>query len=461
MDLNKIKEIKQHIKKVYSTYARPFVIGFSGGKDSTATLQMVWEAIKEIPQKDRTNDIYVICTDTLVETPYIHTYINDTLSKISKSAKSQNLPISVHKLTPLLEKTFWVNLIGKGYPAPSQQFRWCTERLKINPVDRFIKEQVSKSKEATVVLGARSAESSSRQQVLSKTKRDALGLSKHPTLPEAYVYTPIENLTTDEVWTYLLSNKCVWGGSNRDLAAIYQNADDGECPMVVDKSTPSCGNSRFGCWVCTLVKKDTTMQNLIDSGEEWMTPLFEFREMLSETQSPSKKSTYRNHKRRSGQAGIVRDGTRLSYGPYKLKWRKTFLRELLSAQKQIQEERPEIAFSAISIDELEMIRQIWRKEEHDWQDSVPAIYKEVNGEDYPITPEDGVAFTMDDHKLLEKHCESDMQVDLIARLIDLERNMEGMSRRAGIINKINKIFNEEWRPEKEIQEELRTQEMNK
>jgi DNA sulfur modification protein DndC len=461
MDLNKIKEIKQHIKKVYSIYARPFVIGFSGGKDSTATLQMVWEAIKEIPKKERTNDIYVICTDTLVETPYILTYINDTLNKISKSAKSQNLPINVHKLTPLLEKTFWVNLIGKGYPAPSQQFRWCTERLKINPVDRFVEEQVSKSKEVTVVLGARSAESSSRQQVLSKTKRDTLGLSKHPTLPEAYVYTPIENLTTDEVWTYLLSNKCAWGGNNRDLAAIYQNADDGECPMVVDKSTPSCGNSRFGCWVCTLVQKDTTMQNLIDSGEEWMTPLFEFREMLSETQNPSKKPTYRNHKRRDGQALLVRDGTRLSYGPYKIKWRKIFLKNLLSAQKQIQEEKPEIAFSAISIDELEMIRQIWRKEAHDWQDSVPTIYKEVTGENYPITPEDGVAFTMADHQLLEKHCESDMQVDLIARLIDLERNMEGMTRRAGIINKINKIFNEEWRPEEEIQEELKTQGMNK
>jgi len=455
MDLKKIEEIRKHIRKVYSTYARPLVIGFSGGKDSTATLQMVWEAIKEIPKKERTNNIHVMCTDTLVETPYIITYINDTLNKISDSAKTQNLPISVHKLTPLLEKTFWVNLIGKGYPAPSQQFRWCTERLKINPANRFIEEHVSKSNEVTVVLGARSAESSSRQQVLSKTKRDALGLSKNASLPGAYVYTPIEKLTTDEVWTYLLSNKCAWGGNNRDLAAIYQNADDGECPMVVDKSTPSCGNSRFGCWVCTLVQKDTTMQNLIDSGEEWMTPLFEFREMLSETQDPSKKSKYRSHKRRSGQADIVRDGTRLSYGPYKLEYRKKFLSELLSAQKQIQEERPEVAFSAISIDELEMIRQIWRKEEHDWQDSVPAIYKEVNGEEYPITPEDGVTFTIDDHQLLEKDCESKIQVDLIARLIDLERSMEGMTRRTGIINKIDRIFNEEWRTEQEIQEELK------
>jgi len=457
MDQNKIQEIKQHIKKVYSTYARPFVIGFSGGKDSTATLQMVWEAIKEIPKKERTNNIHIICTDTLVETPYIITYINDTLEKISKSASSQSLPITVHKLTPLIEKTFWVNLIGKGYPAPSQQFRWCTERLKINPANRFIEEQVSKSKEVTIVLGARSAESSSRQQVLSKLKRDALGLSKHASLPEAYVYTPIENLTTDEVWTYLLSNKCAWGGNNRDLAAIYQNADDGECPMVVDKSTPSCGNSRFGCWVCTLVQKDTTMQNLIDSGEEWMTPLFEFREMLSETQEPTKKSIYRDHKRRDGQAGIVRDGSKLSYGPYKLKWRKTFLKELLSAQKKIQEERPEVEFTAISLDELEMIRKIWREESHDWQDSVPTIYKEVNGEEYPITPEDGVTFNNDDHQLLENLCESEMQVDLIARLIDLERSMEGMSRRSGIINKINRIFNEEWRTKQEIQEELEAQ----
>ena len=458
MSFNQIQDIKGHIKKVYSIYARPFIIGFSGGKDSTATLQMVWEALREIPQKELVNDIHVICTDTLVETPYIISYINESLNKINESARSQNLPISSHKLTPLLEKSFWVNLIGKGYPAPSQYFRWCTERLKIDPVNRFIEEQVSKSKEVTVVLGARSAESTSRQQVLSKKKRDPLGLSKHSTLPEAFVYTPIEKLTTDEVWRYLLSNKSPWGGNNRDLAAMYQNADSGECPMVVDSSTPSCGNSRFGCWVCTLVNKDTTMQNLIDSGEDWMSPLLEFRDLLSETQNPSKKRLYRNHKRRNGQAAKVRDGSRLSYGPYKIKWRKQFLRDLLSAQKTIQDDKPKNSFSAISLDELEMIRQLWRTEEHDWQDSVPAIYKDVTGEKYPLVNEDGINFNADDHQLLEKHCEDQMQLDLIARLIDIERSMEGMTRRAGVINKIDRIFNEEWRSEKELQEEIKSSE---
>ena len=458
MTKTNIKDIKEHIKKVYLTYGRPFVVGFSGGKDSSATLQIAWEALEEIPREDIVNDVHVICTDTLVETPYILQYIDDTLKKIDVTARAKNLPIYSHKLTPLLEKSFWVNLIGKGYPAPSQQFRWCTERLKIDPVDRFIKGQVSKYNEATVVLGARREESASRQQVLSKKKRDPLGLSKHPTLSEAYVYTPIEHLTTDEVWTYLLSNKCAWGGNNRNLAAMYQNASGGECPMVVDKSTPSCGNSRFGCWVCTLVQKDTSMENLINSGEDWMIPLYEFRELLSETQVPSNKGKYRNHKRRNGTASRVRDGSRLSYGPYKFTYRKKFLERLLSIHENINENNPEACFSAISMQELEMIRQIWRREEHDWEDSVPSIYKDVTGKNYPLIPEDGVLFTREDHTLLEKQCENEMQVSLIARLLDLERSMEGMSRRTGIINKIDKIFNEEWRTEEELQAEIDNEE---
>tara|TARA_B100001964_G_scaffold129918_1_gene143608 strand:- start:178 stop:789 length:612 start_codon:yes stop_codon:yes gene_type:complete len=200
------------------------------------------------------------------------------------------------------------------------------------------------------------------------------------------------------------------------------------------------------------------MQNLIDSGEDWMSPLLEFRDLLSETQNPSKKRLYRNHKRRNGQAAKVRDGSRLSYGPYKIKWRKQFLRDLLSAQKTIQDDKPKNSFSAISLDELEMIRQLWRTEEHDWQDSVPAIYKDVTGEKYPLVNEDGINFNADDHQLLEKHCEDQMQLDLIARLIDIERSMEGMTRRAGVINKIDRIFNEEWRSEKELQEEIKSSE---
>jgi len=452
---DKIREIKEHIKKVYLTYSRPFVVGFSGGKDSSATLQIVWEAIEELPRDQVSNDIHVISTDTLVETPYIIDYIIDSLRKINESARAKNLPIYAHRLIPLLENSFWVNLIGKGYPAPQQQFRWCTERLKIEPVNRFIAEYVNKWGEVTVVLGARREESASRSQVLSKRIRDVLGLSKHPTLPSAYVFTPIEDLTTDEVWSYLLNTKCPWGGSNRDLAAMYQNAGGGECPTVVDKSTPSCGSSRFGCWVCTVVKRDTSMENLIDSGEEWMTPLLEFRDLLSETQNPESKSKYRNYKRRNGRVSLVRDGTRIAYGPYKLEWRKEFLKRLLRAQKNIQETKSGSHLTLISMKELEMIRNIWREEEYDWEDSLPKIYKEQVGKDYPWNQEDGVLFTKEDLELLENLCEMEgIQVGLVAKLIDQERKTQGMNRRAGIINKIDQVLQEEWRTEEELIESI-------
>jgi len=219
--MDKITKIKEHIKKVYLAYNRPFVVGYSGGKDSTVVMQLVWDAIEGIPYELLTQDIHVISTDTLVETPYIIDYVTKTLEQINEVARTRNLPIYAHRLTPLYKNSFWVNLIGKGYPAPSRNFRWCTERLKIEPVNRFIAEHVDEWGEATVVLGARRDESASRSQVLAKKVRDQMGLSKHPTLPAAFVFTPIEEMTTDDVWTYLLSHKCQWGGNNRDLAAIH------------------------------------------------------------------------------------------------------------------------------------------------------------------------------------------------------------------------------------------------
>ena len=451
--MDKITEIKEHIKKVYLAYNRPFVVGYSGGKDSTVVMQLVWDAIEEIPREQLTQDVHVISTDTLVETPYIIDYVTKTLEQINEMAHARNLPIHAHRLTPLYKNSFWVNLIGKGYPAPSRNFRWCTERLKIEPVNRFIADYVDQWGEATVVLGARRDESASRSQVLSSKSRDSMGLSKHPTLPAAFVFTPIEEMTTDDVWSYLLSHKCQWGGNNRDLAAMYQNASGGECPMVVDKSTPSCGSSRFGCWTCTLVQQDTTMENLIDNGEEWMTPLLEFRDFLSETQDPEKKHIYRSHKRRDGQVAFVRDGTRIAYGPYQLEWRKEFLRRLLKIQKDVQQNGPDPSVRLISFEELVLIRDFWREEE--WADSVPEIYRQVIGEEHDWLDDDGIRYSLEDHELLKQLCkEAGINPDLPTKLIDQERRMQGMSRRAGILQKIDRIFSEEWRTEGEVLKSL-------
>ncbi len=454
--MDKFSEIIEHIKKVYLTYERPFIVGYSGGKDSTLTLQLVWEAIEGIPRKKIKQPIYVITTDTLVEAPPIESFILKNIDSINAAAKKQSLPITARLLTPLIEESFWVNLLGKGYPAPSRMFRWCTERLKIEPVDRFIRKHVDEYGEATVVLGARSDESASRSQVLSSKKRDNLGLSKHPTLPAAYVFTPIEKLTTDEVWSYLLSEDNKWGVDNNILKILYANAAGGECPMVLDKTSPSCGNSRFGCWTCTVVQKDITMKNLIDQGETWMKPLLKFRDLLSSTQDPSKKHIYREMKRRDGRVSFIRDKQgNISYdengkprvvpGPYKLKWRQSFLRDLLEVQGSIRKHGPNKEVSLISREELEHIRNYWREEKHDWADTVPQIYREVTGEELFIETEDGVHFNGDDLKLLKDICkEEDVPPEMIPRLIDQERKYQGVSKRTGIIDKIREILNEDW-----------------
>lgn len=107
-------------------------------------------------------------------------------------------------------------------------------------------------------------------------------LRRHPDLPRVWVSNPIEFLTTEEVWAYLLQRPNPWGGDNRALYKLYANASNGECPIQIDTSTQSYGNSRFGCWTCTVVERDRASEGLLAAGDERMEHLLAFRETLLE-----------------------------------------------------------------------------------------------------------------------------------------------------------------------------------
>ena len=322
----------KEIRTVYEADSRPWVVGYSGGKDSTCALQMVWTALSELPPDRRQKPVYVISSDTLVETPVIVHYIDVTLERIRAMASQKGLPFRTDKVAPTVEQSFWVNLIGRGYPAPSRRFRWCTERLKILPADAFIKSKVAEFGEVVMVLGVRASESATRAQVMSFHRIKGSVLSRHSSLLNAFVYAPIESFSIDDVWTYLLQNPSPWGNDNRNLVAMYRNAQAGECPLVVDKTTPSCGNSRFGCWVCTVVERDKSMEAMIDSGEEWLEPLLEFRDSWPRRKNLEKKRIYREFRRRSGQVNFIANTDTPVPGPYKLEFCKELLRRLLETQ---------------------------------------------------------------------------------------------------------------------------------
>jgi DNA sulfur modification protein DndC len=438
-----VDELIQIIKGLYLEDEIPWVVGYSGGKDSTTSLQLVWMAIKQLfeekPElRQRIKPIHVISTDTLVESPVVASWVNLSLSRMREQAKTQNLPIHVHRLTPRLNDTFWVNLIGKGYPFPRPTFRWCTSRLKIEPSNRFIREVVANHGEAIVILGTRKAESASRARIMNRYQSQRLrdNLSPNASLPNSLVFSPIEDWSNDDVWLFLNQYKNPWGHSNKDLLNIYRGASAGnECPIVLDTDTPSCGKSRFGCWVCTLVEKDKSMAAMIQNDHEkiWMSPLLELRDEIGDTEQDRGRRDFR----KMDSHLLIHNG-RLVHGPYTKYWREHWLRRLLEVEKLINEIGPEEfrTFKLITDEELREIRRIWLLEKHEFDDVLPRIYLEITGQQFPYDDSfSNGPFGVDEWNLLKDLCGKDeLLFELQTALIDIEQRTMMLTLRRGILD---------------------------
>jgi DNA sulfur modification protein DndC len=431
-----VQGLATEVRELYLGDAVPWVVGYSGGKDSSAVLQLIWNAIRELPAADRKKPIHVISTDTMVEQPLVAAWVDASLVKMRTAAAEQQLPIVPHKLTPEVEDSFWVNLIGKGYPAPRQKFRWCTDRLKIRPSNKFIRDVVRENGEAILVLGTRKAESQRRALAMAKheARRVRERLSPNANLPNSLVYTPVEDWSNDDVWLYLMQVKNPWGHDNKSLLGMYQGASDGgECPLVVDTSTPSCGTSRFGCWVCTVVEKDRSMEAMIKNDEEkvWMTPLLELRNELDKPDDRDR----RDFRRMNGRV-LLFHGRTLP-GPYTKEWRELWLQKLLEAQQSIRRFGPEDfrSVNLISPQELHEIRRIWLYEKHEFDDRLPKIYEQVVGQPFARRDDDENSLGAEDWELLKQVCNGDQALfQLQVALLGVEREYRGMSRRAGVFD---------------------------
>lgn len=290
--------LMETVRNLYLADDIPWVIGYSGGKDSTATLQLVWLSLLALPKEKRKKKVHIINTDTMVESPVIEKWVTKSLAIMEESAKRDELPFVPHRLTPDLNNTFWVNFIGRGYPFPRKKLRWCTDRLKIQPVNNFVKSAIAEYGEIIMVLGTRKAESQRRARTMAyyEKKRVRELLSPNPTMANELVFSPLEEWNDNDVWIFLMQYKNPWGYSNQELLTLYRGATaDNECPMMVEKNLPSCGKSRFGCWVCTMVEKDKSMEAMIANDDEkaWMTPLLEFRNRFGDEEHDRERRSFK------------------------------------------------------------------------------------------------------------------------------------------------------------------------
>jgi DNA sulfur modification protein DndC len=437
-----VAALMDEVVTMYRADGIPWVVGYSGGKDSSAVLQLIWLALEALPPDERTKPVYVISTDTLVENPIVAAWVNNSLEKMDEAAKAADLPLTAHRLTPEAANSFWVNLIGRGYPAPRPRFRWCTERLKINPSNKFIGEIVRANGEAIIVLGTRKAESAARSHVMTKLegKQVRAKLSPNTTLPNAYVYSPVADWSNDDVWTFLMQRRNPWGHNNKDLLTLYQGASaDGECPLVIDSTTPSCGDSRFGCWVCTLVDQDRSMQAMIqnDTDKEWMQPLLDLRNALDIHDDRH----LRDFRRMNGHVQLFNNQP--VPGPYTQAAREDWLVRLLTAQNHVRLHGPEemAGLELITLRELEEIRRIWVVEKHEIEDSLPALYERVTGEPYPGQRlDDGMSFSAEDIQLLREISGDNLHFELTRQLLSIERKHRVMARRAGVFQELERAI---------------------
>lgn len=437
---------------VYKHDNRPWLIGYSGGKDSSLLVSLVVETVSRIAPQERTKKIFIVTSDTGVENPVVKRYMHYSSNKINEFSIKNNANIQADIIYPDVSQSFWSLVIGLGYPTPEPPgFRWCTERLKILPMNRYTNEIIDKYGEVVLLLGVRKAESLTRKRSITSREIEGKLLIPHNDIPKAYVYNPLTEIQNELVWEYLLKDNGIsaWGIDMKYLFSLYQGEAMGEEQSVIgqiDKDKiPVTGNSRFGCWCCTIVKIDKSLQRFIDNGSTELIPLREFRNWLvSVRQDPE----FRDNKRRNGKVYQKANGE-YGFGPFKMSARQEILRRLLTLQR-------DTGFELITNDELKMIDTIWDAEGDLSRRALVDIYYEVFGTRLSWDEYKDALYEKDIIEELKKASnDAEIPFELVTKLIVMIGSKKYIAKSSQLKKEFDKLLNQEWIHYETIKEGLK------
>lgn len=298
-------------------------------------------ALAPLPPEARAKTVEVCYVDTGMDHPLYREQVARTLKRIEAASTQECMPFRFHVIEPELKHRFFVAVLGRGYAPPTHWFRWCTKGMRIRPMSNFIKSTLSINGSVVIILGLRSAESQSRRQTLEKFSCGVPFLSNYGSLKNAAAFTPIEDFSKEEVWQFLMQAQVPWGGRNLELVQLYSAASGGECASYSASGGmgPSCGGSRFGCWTCTVIRKDKSGTALTDLDERFEA-LTAFREWLLEVRYDK---ACRWTKRRNGAPGP---------GPLRLGTRREALRRVLAAETLC-------GYQLVTANEVSAIQKHW------------------------------------------------------------------------------------------------------
>jgi DNA sulfur modification protein DndC len=315
--------IEQTIKDIREQLRTINIVSFSGGKDSSATLELVFEALKGTGKR-----LVIVTSDTMMEIPFYQQYVDGVRDRIADFIKREHIDASLALVRPAAEHSFWVSVLGKGYPAAHMGFRWCTGVLKIDPITYFTKKLVA-GQDYMVFVGVRRAESELRAKIYQKKDYKP----NH--------FAPILDWSTADVWTYLLTEACPWG-THEELVKVYRYSSD-EC-VYGEKQAVCIGNARYGCWACPLQKSTQLEMIAHHTNDNRYRLLREFKEILV---NMANQTAFRSRIRRNGEEGA---------GPFLVEVRK----QLFHLLKELE---LKTGWALVKSDEEALIFKYWEAEQ--------------------------------------------------------------------------------------------------
>ena len=433
------EDIIQEMALVYRHDKRPWLIGYSGGKDSTLLCCLVMEMLQRLTPYQRHKTVYIVSSDTMVENPIVKNYMHRMSAMINQAGNE--LKVKADIIYPEIADTFWSKVIGLGYPTPEAPgFRWCTERLKIHPMNKYTLDTIKTNGQVVLLLGVRKAESTYRANNIRSREIEGKILVPHTDIEGAHVYNPLTEIPNELVWKFLLKDdsRTPWGSDNKYLFSLYQGENLGEEQSVIgeiDKDKiPVTGHSRFGCWICTMVKEDKSLKAFIDRGETWLEPLRDFRNWLIELRSTP---SARENKRRNGQMYKKADGE-YGLGPFTMESRVEILRRLLQLEVTYN-------FDLISLEELKFIDKTWDDEGDLSRRTLVDLYYEIKGQHLPWDDYKVPVFSEEVIDEIKNQChKNNIEFELISKLIvEIEAN-KNYTKGSRITKAFDRIINQGW-----------------
>jgi len=339
--------------------------------------------------------------------------MHQSIKASQHTADLEDIPIKTHIVRPNKKQNFWFKTLGRGNPVPTSNspFRWCTDGLKIQPMQQTIKKLLSQAPVSfqedgyrlTLWMGLRNEESARRRSsIASHSLSDESLFGKHDDFEDIRNFYPLKFVTGDELWFKLLDYQTLPYGVKTEKLLEHYDDQVLECGIKTSNNQGSaCGGNgnRQGCWACAMMNGQDKMllryinqkgcdeyQHLLD----WKNALISMRNDIRYREAIPRRR-YNTLMKESIIDGHLFDNDyetfqRADYPEYipgglTVEGRKLLLEYLLYVQQVT-------GFELISAEEVEWILEAWKD-----TDGIELHYSELNPK--PFQYDGPLVFTKD------------------------------------------------------------------